>query len=204
MDRQKGLAPILIVILIALAVGGYLVYSKQTTQSTPAPKAASPVPTDTGETANPDSIGANWKTYTNTLYGYLIKLPPELFADEIVNRVDINTNPSGYPSASIAVVSGPDDFEFKFLTQFLSMKINDQKKIEGEFEGFNTFDRLPDEKIADNTAMVFENSKIYEFVGKNRKWIIQKGDKTYILSLLYQTDDELNKYNKIFSTIKFQ
>lgn len=53
MNKQKGLAPILIVLLIATAIGGYLIYSgkinlpqKQTTQTE----------TLTGETAN-------WKTY---------------------------------------------------------------------------------------------------------------------------------------------
>lgn len=146
---------------------------------------------------------ANWKTYKSMLYGYSVKLPPELFTDEIVNRVDIKTKPPGYPSASISVVTSPNDFEFKFLSQFLSMKINDQKKISGEFDGFNIFKRLPNEIVADDTVMVFENSKVYEFIGKGRKWIIQKGEKTYMLNLYYQTDEELNKYKMIFSTLKF-
>lgn len=69
--NQKGLAPILIVILIAAGLGGYLIYQKQT-RSTPAPQpttqpspspAASPVQTDTGETAN-------WKTYKNQHYSF--------------------------------------------------------------------------------------------------------------------------------------
>lgn len=75
---QKGLAPILIVVLIAvLAVGGYLLYNQQTkltsapqptTQSTPAPSVN---PT---ESAEPVDI-SNWKTYTNSKYGYSVKYP---------------------------------------------------------------------------------------------------------------------------------
>ena len=75
MKAQKGLAPILIVILIALAVGGYLVYQNQSKSVSPVKTDTSPAPTGATETANPDSIGANWKTYTNTQHGYSLKYP---------------------------------------------------------------------------------------------------------------------------------
>lgn len=85
MDKQKGLAPILIVLLIALGIGGYLIYQKQakpvsmpqqTTQSSPASSsdsestisAASPAPNGAGETAN-------WKIYTDTQNGFSLKYP---------------------------------------------------------------------------------------------------------------------------------
>ncbi|MBI4035541.1 hypothetical protein HY383_01205 [Candidatus Daviesbacteria bacterium] len=62
---QKGLAPILIVFLIALVIGGYLIYQKQTkpilvSQQTAESTLASAI--------NPDSIVANWKTYTSPEY----------------------------------------------------------------------------------------------------------------------------------------
>lgn len=76
---QKGFAPILMVLLVALSLAGYLIYQKQTsprvtsqspTQSTPSPTAdARPAPTGAGETAN-------WKTY-NSLCGFTIKYPEE-------------------------------------------------------------------------------------------------------------------------------
>ena len=68
---EAGLSSILIVLFIALAVVGYLYYQNQG-KSAPAPQqipqpspttAASPTQTTSAETANPDSIGANWKTY---------------------------------------------------------------------------------------------------------------------------------------------
>ncbi|MBI2315366.1 hypothetical protein HYU93_04925 [Candidatus Daviesbacteria bacterium] len=68
MNKQKGLAPLLIVLLIALAVGEYLItkqtkpviVSQSVTRSSP-----SPVSSSSAETANPDSIRANWKTYND-------------------------------------------------------------------------------------------------------------------------------------------
>lgn len=82
MDRQKGLAPILIVILIALAVGGYLVYQKQTrpaslpqptTQPTLSPDASS-APTGNEETAN-------WKSYTAMDNSYSFKYPDQWYLE---------------------------------------------------------------------------------------------------------------------------
>ncbi len=83
--KQKGFAPILIVLLIALAVGGYLLYQKQTrpdvvSQPVVQPSSnpvISPVASDSAETTNSDLIGANWKTYTNTntKYGFSVKYP---------------------------------------------------------------------------------------------------------------------------------
>lgn len=77
--KQKGLAPLVIIILIALAVGGYLLYQKQfksitVFQPSLSPAASLELP-GVGETANPDLIGANWKTYTNTKYGYSFQYP---------------------------------------------------------------------------------------------------------------------------------
>ncbi len=85
--KQSGLAPILIVVLVAiLGVGGYFWFSYSNNQTkpaqnvqttkTPAPatkpestsSAASPAPNGAGETAN-------WKTYTSKNNGYTVKYP---------------------------------------------------------------------------------------------------------------------------------
>lgn len=111
MNKQKGLAPILIVILIALAIGGYLIYQKQTkpvsvsqpvTQSSPS-SAVSPVPNGTGETTN-------WKTYTNKEYGYYLKYPSSWIINEeatkspVFSKIKINLNESSdIPSFTITV-----------------------------------------------------------------------------------------------------
>ena len=69
--KQKGLAPILIVLLIATAISGYLIYQNQSAKPTsPVTTVASPAPTAAAETANPDSIGANWKTYTASDFSF--------------------------------------------------------------------------------------------------------------------------------------
>lgn len=112
--NQKGLAPVLIIVLLAVAaLGGYFIYQQQikpnlvactmdakicpdgSAVSRTSPKCefapcptsqSSPTPSD--ETANPDSIGANWKTYTNKQLGFSLKYPPNW-------KVDINCNGQG-------------------------------------------------------------------------------------------------------------
>lgn len=79
---QKGLSPVLIILLIAAAIGGYLIYSGKITipqkQITQTPKSdASPAPTITDETSN-------WKTYSSNKHGFSVKYPedPNLFLSQ--------------------------------------------------------------------------------------------------------------------------
>ncbi|MDO8570375.1 MAG: hypothetical protein Q7R97_02220 [Candidatus Daviesbacteria bacterium] len=87
--RQAGFAPILIVILIALAVGGYLIYQNQPkpvvisqpiVQPTSAPIISPIASASAAETAN-------WKTYTSNKYGFSYKYPQDF---KIVNELQVN------------------------------------------------------------------------------------------------------------------
>lgn len=74
MEKQKGLAPLLIVVIIALAVSGYLIYQKKAT-SNPIP---TPLPQQTPQPSpSPADETANWKTYTNAKLGYSFKYPQD-------------------------------------------------------------------------------------------------------------------------------
>lgn len=66
MSSQKGLAPIVIVLLIAAALGGYLIYQNQSKSVT--------TPAEQTETSKVDEAG-DWETFTNKKYGYSFKYP---------------------------------------------------------------------------------------------------------------------------------
>lgn len=74
MNKQKGLAPILIVLLITAVVGGYLIYQKQFKPVTVPQVAVKPSPTPVSTAiATSSAEAANWKTYTN--YGISFEYP---------------------------------------------------------------------------------------------------------------------------------
>lgn len=70
-NKQKGLAPILIVILIALVVGGYFIYQKQLK---PVVQPTTPAVSPNKESTNSAEI-VNWRTYTDMQFNYSIKYP---------------------------------------------------------------------------------------------------------------------------------
>ncbi len=104
MRNQKGLAPILIVLILAALVGGYLVYqnypkptssSKPTNQPSPTPD-ASPAPNGAGETAT-------WKTYTNNQLSISFEYSPNWVVKE-TNDKTLEIKPKNY-NQGISIVN---------------------------------------------------------------------------------------------------
>ncbi|TSC87784.1 MAG: hypothetical protein G01um10145_965 [Microgenomates group bacterium Gr01-1014_5] len=78
--RQRGFVEIIVIIgiLVLVAIGGayYFGTQKNNINSTSSPFPVSQAsPTTVDETANPDSIGANWKTYINQKSKFSLKYP---------------------------------------------------------------------------------------------------------------------------------
>ncbi len=71
--NQKGFANIILVIVIVILVGtvGYLGFVKK---SEPIAGRLTPTPIQTQKSASPNQT-ANWKTYTNSQYGFEFKYP---------------------------------------------------------------------------------------------------------------------------------
>lgn len=80
--NQKGLAPIIIIlIVVAILAGGILAWQCGWISKTPTPTPTStPTPTPT-PTSTPDET-ADWKTYTNEEYGFEVKYPDSWIIDE--------------------------------------------------------------------------------------------------------------------------
>lgn len=78
MRNQKGLAPILVLIIITmLAIGGYLYFQRQNKVITPKSQTSQA----SISSPNPNDETANWQVYTNTKFGYSLKYPPSLYID---------------------------------------------------------------------------------------------------------------------------
>lgn len=134
-DKQKGLAPVLIIILVSLVVGGYLLYQKQTkpvVSQLVAQFSPSPV---TSSVAASSSKTAGWKTYTNKIDGYSLKYPNNFIVSEsFVGNGNIHTTTiSNYKKNDI---KDPDDDNI-FLMFILSHPEEPKLKAKSLYEPQN-------------------------------------------------------------------
>lgn len=97
MNKQKGLAPILIILLIALGIGGYLIYQKQTKPVAVPQQTSEPTPVSASNSKSTNSAEtANWKTYDNSKLS--ISYPSSWLVDD--SALDITFKSSDYLMSS--------------------------------------------------------------------------------------------------------
>jgi len=89
MKSARGFAPILIILIVLITVLGgagamfaYQKYYQKAPYPTPTPSTSAlenlkATPSPANETASPDPIGANWKTYRNDKYSYEFSYPSD-------------------------------------------------------------------------------------------------------------------------------
>lgn len=187
---QKGFAPLVIIILIALALGGYLVYQKQF-KSVVVPQPASqpsPVP------AISDDI-TNWKTYINSEYKYQLQYPKNWnssvgkFSDSILDSqcfgIDLNK--------CILNIAIFDENSWDRQKQLLGFTLSSKEGAkEVSFAGLSALKR---------EGYFGENGSSQGFV-----IIFQNKKKTYRIWAYERTEDK-NDFSKsikqILSTFKF-
>lgn len=209
--NQKGFAPILIVILIALAVGGYLLYQKQVKpvvipqtviQPTSVP-VISPVASDSAETAN-------WKTYTNTDGKYLIKYP----SDYLLEETDSIKTPEKFPvgKKQVAIKSSAQVVNFIIYINYypildLSQTNEAMQQVSGcDSENVREIKNGPkgrDFIIGDQTAILYEDSLCAQFTAAN--FYSSHNDRVYSISVASTEKYGLHKtiVDQILSTFKF-
>jgi hypothetical protein len=224
--KSNIIVPVLsILVFLLICITVYLAYQnmklqKQITsleQSTTPSANMTPIPSAL-ETATPSSSTsttldptANWKTYTNTNQGYLLKYPENLEPNESQYDTEFNiieTQPGGssVPAYYISVIpdgfwqSGAiyDDPTADFIPSLLALKIGDTYK-----NGTDSFIRLQDTTVDTSQAMVYENTQVFEYSGKERVALIKKNQKTYMVGTYYSTSSDLSNFQILLSTFKF-
>ena len=80
---QRGFIPILIVILIAVLVGGYFVYTNSQTKTPTSTIHPSPSPVDASSAPSGTDETANWKTFTYSSNTFSFKYPDNITPHEL-------------------------------------------------------------------------------------------------------------------------
>ena len=210
---QKGFAPILIVLILAVAisVGGYLVYQQSRLKPTPTPtpqQTAQPTSTpDTNPVLNGTGETANWKTYTNTKYKYAVEYP----SDWEVTSVTADAFPENVRFTKIIKQGN------KYVadaTVNIIVEANPSKKPATKKWYLEWIQNIPAE-LVDTTSFTFEEKLFYGYQGlvvNNRELFFAKDSYMFRIGWSiagdYIFDDNFAKstetiYNQILSTFRF-
>lgn len=215
--NQKGFAPILIMILIAVVVGGYFIYTNYSqyrtkptvpsptpSASPPASSDASPAPTVTDETAN-------WKTYIERSGGFSLRYPPDW---KVLPGANNNLEPALIISSPVATPTqetGPTDADSKYyLTLSYKTESKTPKQVIDE--------RVKKEQSYQPSFKLTERKSI-KIDGIDGEWAVEfpspspavdiyinHNNKLYhILFYPYvpSTNKHMHIFNQILSTFKF-
>lgn len=215
--NQRGFAPILIVVAIAvIAVGAFLV--GRSTNSNPQAdlQSSSPAPTSQFSPTTVDDL-STWKTYTNSEYNFDLKYPPDLSVSEETKNSENSTSvvfgctgqEVGYclPPYGISVIPNFNNKQDDVYNKIFSLKVGEELdqevayEIAGKWDFSTKFKRLDDVIVKGERFLVLDNPKWYG--GANKILFLKKNNKIYRISTIYQSNEQLATFEKIYSTFKF-
>lgn len=160
--KQKGLTPLVIIILIAFTFGGYLLFRKQFKPAAAPQKISQP-----SQTLAVSDATANWKKYTNTSFGFSFKYPKDwkLEGDGIANELSVFGDPynkNDYQLVFVKVVDNSKNLSIEdYVQKFRSSMKTDYKEITvGNEKGKQAI--LSGQCGGDNNIFVKKNGRIYE------------------------------------------
>lgn len=165
----------------------------------------------------------NWKTYTNTKYGYLLKYPNNLPAynglatskkDEVAGMETTDSVTFGCSGFEVGVCLPPFTIgqsspylEETQINDLFNLKVGDQTtkdmtyKLGGAWNQKTNYTRLADQVANDINLLVLDNPNGYG--GSNRIWFVKKNGTVLQVNCIYANQNFLNTCQNIVSTFKF-
>lgn len=196
--KQKGLAPILIVLLIALGIGGYLLYQKQQ-QTIQAP----PTPTSTFESTN-SAETANWKTYANDKYNFSFKYPSN-FSQVPIAQNTLEFTPVPWPSGEIG------ENELKKVGYGIGVLVSPTKKQTLK-DLVDSYDRFKTRADYSKVPTTIDNVSAYKLTDVAMDFptdaisLLKNSQEYFIYVKYYSLEKKIeakNVFDQIISTFKF-
>ena len=172
---------IIVIIILALGVGGWYVYSQN--------QAVNPPVGDNGMVGNSDIDTSDvaqegWQTYRNEEYGFEIKYPPNWIAGGMLLRNQIDTK-----QEILFIVDKHNQQEIDIYSWIKTQKWPSPESIDSQFISFNQIDDTKAFQQRQTGTVYFVNSK-YIFMVNNGISMERR-----------IVDEEL--FNQILSTFKF-
>lgn len=201
---------VLIIVFLALlsSIATYFVLKSQSPKQPPQVVQTTPTPDPT----------ANWKTYANSKFSFLIKHPPDFeVSDEggiLIQK--IRNEPSGIETSFAYISIIPDGFVsrggeiYNYITEetnkLLALGIGETVIVDPGLTN-QSYTRLPDITVGGLPAKLFENYQPWEFPQgtKERRLYIHNGIQTYMIGGYLKDKGEVSPefFNQILSTFRF-
>lgn len=204
---QKGFAPILIIILIALAVGGYFIYKNQQ-KPVPVPQQVTQ-PQDKGYTIS-DAKTKGWKTYTSTTNSFSFNYPSDWKIDVDYGGIglrlgspDLQASPPA-PTSISTISKGSrltvvrTAYDFKTLEEAAD-KCNAPPSDKTSILGYTTVDGLKAIKLEFPGGCV--STRTHQLI-----FVVLKDSHEFLIEQEYSADGEnpfSNLLDQVAATFKF-
>ncbi|MBE0696560.1 MAG: hypothetical protein IH586_06525 [Anaerolineaceae bacterium] len=182
-------------------------------------------PTGEGPASPPAEMQVpdGWRVIDDSLRGYSLALPPEwnvcqetryswTFCDSQEDpawmgfplRLYISVFPNDYTNSDWEVYNF---IPTATIREFIALPIGEIKsKVPASPRPeYFSYTRLPDQMVAESTAAVIENSKLWGIPSgtKERVAFMVTGDTTYILGMYYETPDQLALFAQVLDSFQF-
>ena len=205
---SKLLISIVAIIIIFVGVGGYFLATNKTkTQQA----IITPTPLPTEASAKAGDPTANWKTYTNSKYGFSFMYPSDKYLDDwgegrLDLRIDLNNKKeAGFPGELIFTIdvipakSNLQDYMEQYVLKDPQYDLNDPNRPKLDVKNSN---------IGNLPAYIVERKPIYEAPNINSYIAyFQKGKYLYEVGLytgnVKELEDNKQVLDQILSTFRF-
>ena len=167
-------------------------------------------------------VPKGWQPFNNGAQGYSLAYPIIWAVSEETkySRVfnEIQQEPAGVgPPLRLYVSVYPNEYAnqnggvYSFITSesiraFMALPVGASrlKELDAVAPDYFLYTRLPDRKFAGQTALVIENSKVWEAPPgtKDRVVILVTASTTYVLGMYYETPQQLEMFEQVLDSIQ--
>lgn len=167
-------------------------------------------------------VPEGWQGFYNDAHGYSLGYPTVWAVSEELRYshvfVEIQKEPAGMgPPVRLYVSVFPNDYTdqdggvYNFITSesiraFMALPVGASrlKELDAMPPGAFLYTRLPDRNLAEWTALVIENSQVWEAPSgtKDRLVILVTEDTTYMLGMYYETPQQLAMFEQVLDTFQ--
>lgn len=185
-------SPIVIILLIAFVIGGFMYYQKQNKSYTTSQQTVQSV---LDSSPSPSSPQITWKTYLNSKYRYSIDHP---YSENYKESIDNGYGHTDFNGGCFNIYTIPQDVSIPERLHLSKTQLSELESLqEGatktysipdviQEKGFTyqeTYKKLPSKSISNTTWSSFEFTNNWESYGINNMYFVNRNSYLYLIKM---------------------